>query len=179
MTAKEMTENALNTLVKKNFDRKRLGTMAQDATARTAVREFLRRRLDEGTLKIPDEVDRDAIKNFRGTVDPLDVFRKAYGEDAIGVVARIQEQYPDALRGTSFKEIGDEFEKLYKLEAENFGSELPKPKEKYGFDEGLMTDEELEKVLRKDLEEKQMLEDFDTTDREPNETGGLAGILKL
>jgi hypothetical protein len=24
-----------------------------------------------------------------------------------------------------------------------------------------------------------MLEDFDTTDREPNETGGLAGILKL
>ena len=71
-----MTENALNTLVKKNFDRKRLGTMAQDADARTAVREFLRRRLDEGTLKIPDEVDRDAIKNFRGTVDPLDVFRK-------------------------------------------------------------------------------------------------------
>ena len=179
LTAKEMTENALDTLVKKNFDRKRLGTMAQDADARTAVREFLRRRLDEGTLKIPDEVDRDAIKNFRGTVDPLDVFRKAYGEDAIGVVARIQEQYPDAFRGTSFKEIGDEFEKLYKLEAENLGSELPKPKDEYGFDEGLMTDEELEKVLRKDLEEKQMLEDFDVTDREPNETGGLAGILKL
>ena len=178
-TAKEMTENALNTLIKKNFDRKRLGTMAQDANARTAVREFLRRRLDEGTLKIPDEVDRDAIKNFRGTVDPLDVFRKAYGEDAIGVVARIQEQYPDAFKGTSFKEIGDEFEKLYKLEAENLGSELPKPKDEYGFDEGLMTDEELEKVLRKDLEEKQMLEDFDVTDREPNETGGLAGILKL
>ena len=179
LTAKEMTENALNNLIKKNFDRKRLGTMAQDADARTAVREFLKRRLDDGTLKIPDEVDRDAIKNFRGTVDPLDVFRKAYGEDAIGVVARIQEQYPDAFKGTSFKEIGDEFEKLYKLEAENLGSELPKPKDKYGFDEGLMKDEELEKILRKDLEEKQMLEDFETVDREPNETGGLAGILKL
>ena len=178
-TAKEMTETALNNLIKKRFDRKRLGTISQDANARTAIREFLTRRLDDGTLKIPDEVDRDAIKNFRGNVDPIDVFRKAYGEDAIGVVARIQEEFPDAFRGDSFKEIGDEFERLYKLEAENLGSELPKPKDKYGFDEGLMTDEELEKALRKDLEEKQMLEDFDVTDREPNEAGGIAGILKL
>tara|TARA_R100000329_G_scaffold27833_1_gene25891 strand:+ start:14 stop:1042 length:1029 start_codon:yes stop_codon:yes gene_type:complete len=178
-TAKEMTETALNNLIKKRFDRKRLGTISQDANARTAIREFLTRRLEDGTLKIPDEVDRDAIKNFRGNVDPIDVFRKAYGEDAIGVVARIQEEFPDAFRGDSFKEIGDEFERLYKLEAENLGSELPKPKDKYGFDEGLMTDEELEKVLRKDLEEKQMLEDFETVDREPNEAGGIAGILKL
>ena len=178
-TAKEMPETALNNLIKKRFDRKRLGTISQDANARTAIREFLTRRLDDGTLKIPDEVDRDAIKNFRGNVDPIDVFRKAYGEDAIGVVARIQEEFPDAFRGDSFKEIGDEFERLYKLEAENLGSELPKPKDKYGFDEGLMTDEELEKALRKDLEEKQMLEDFETVDREPNEAGGIAGILKL
>jgi len=174
-----MTETALNNLIKKRFDRKRLGTISQDANARTAIREFLTRRLDDGTLKIPDEVDRDAIKNFRGNVDPIDVFRKAYGEDAIGVVARVQEEFPDAFKGDSFKEIGDEFERLYKLEAENLGSELPKPKDKYGFDEGLMTDEELEKALRKDLEEKQMLEDFETVDREPNEAGGIAGILKL
>jgi hypothetical protein len=178
-TEKEMTETALNNLIKKRFDRKRLGTISQDANARTAIREFLTRRLDDGTLKIPDKVDEDAIKNFRGNVDPIDVFRKAYGEDAIGVVARIQEEFPEAFRGDSFKEIGDEFERLYKLEAQNLGSELPKPKDKYGFDEGLMTDEELEKVLRKDLEEKQMLEDFDVTDREPNEAGGIAGILKL
>ena len=178
-TAKEMTETALNNLIKKRFDRKRLGTISQDANARTAIREFLTRRLDDGTLKIPDKVDEDAIKNFRGNVDPIDVFRKAYGEDAIGVVSRIQEEFPDAFRGDSFKEIGDEFERLYKLEAENLGSELPKPKAKYGFDEGLMTDEELEKALRKDLEEKQMLEDFETVDREPNEAGGIAGILKL
>tara|TARA_A100001391_G_C5055822_1_gene274695 strand:- start:475 stop:1599 length:1125 start_codon:yes stop_codon:yes gene_type:complete len=178
-TEKEMTEIALNNLIKKRFDRKRLGTISQDANARTAIREFLTRRINDGTLKIPDKIDEDAIKNFRGNVDPIDVFRKAYGEDAIGVVARVQEEFPDAFRGDSFKEIGDEFERLYKLEAENFGSELPKPKDKYGFDEGLMTDEELEKALRKDLEEKQMLEDFDVTDREPNEAGGIAGILKL
>ena len=178
-TEKEMTETALNNLIKKRFDRKRLGTMSQDADARAAIREFLTRRIKDGTLKIPDKVDEDAIINFAGKVDPIDVFRKAYGEDAIGVVARIQEEFPEAFRGDSYKQIGDEFEKLYKLEAENFGSELPKPKDKYGFDEGLITDEELEKVLRKDLEEKQMLEDFETVDREPNEAGGIAGILKL
>ena len=178
-TAKEMTETALNTLIKKRNDRRRLGTMSQEANARTAVREFLSRRLKDGTLKIPDAGDRDAIERFTQGADPIDIFRKAYGEDAIGVVARIQEEFPDAFRGDTFTEIGDEFERLYKLEAENLSSELPKPKAKYGFDEGLMTDEELIRILRKDLEEKQMLEDFDVTDREPNEAGGIAGILKL
>ena len=178
-TAKEMTETALNNLIKKRFDRKRLGTISQDANARTAIREFLSRRLKDGTLKIPDAGDRDAIERFTQGADPIDIFRKAYGEDAIGVVARIQEEFPDAFRGNTFTEIGDEFERLYKLEAQNLESELPKPKAKYGFDEGLMTDEELIRILRKDLEEKQMLEDFDVTDREPNEAGGIAGILKL
>jgi hypothetical protein len=178
-TPKEMTETALNTLIKKRNDRRRLGTISQDANARTAIREFLSRRLKDGTLKIPDAGDRDAIERFTQGADPIDIFRKAYGEDAIGVVARIQEEFPDAFRGNTFTEIGDEFERLYKLEAENFSNELPKPKAKYGFDEGLMTDEELIRILRKDLEEKQKLEDFDVTGREPNEAGGIAGILKL
>jgi len=33
--------------------------------------------------------------------------------------------------------------------------------------------------LRKDLKEKEILEDFDITDRTKNAVGGLAGILKL
>ena len=91
----------------------------------------------------------------------------------------MEEQFPDAFQGSSFKEIGDEFEKLFKREAENFGSELPKPKEKYGFDEGLMTDQQLKEKLEQDLREKQMLEDFDPTDRTKNADGGLAEILKV
>ena len=55
----------------------------------------------------------------------------------------------------------------------------PKPVDQYGFDPGLMSLEEAERMLRKDLKEKQMLEDFDVTDRKPNAVGGLAGILKL
>ena len=170
LTEKEMVESAL----KKITNRKRLGTRSQESNIRTAVREFLERRIKDGSLTIPDKKDLDAITGVKqGGVDPIDVFRKAYGEDAIGVVARIEDEFPNAFRGDSFKEIGDNFEKLFKLDKENISSELPTPKKNYGYDEGLMTDEQLKETLEKDLKEKEMLEDFNPTDREPNATGGL------
>ena len=42
-----------------------------------------------------------------------------------------------------------------------------------------MSNEELADKIRKDLAEKQALEDFDITDRTKNAAGGIAGILKL
>ena len=177
-TAKEMTERALEEITKK----KSLGTMSQEAMIRSAVREFLSRRLKDGTLTIPDANDRDAIERFTQGADPIDVFRKAYGEDAIKGVSEIQDEFGDQLqRAGSFNELGDMFEKLFFRESQGglMYNTKPKPVEKYGFDEGLMSLEEAEKMLRKDLREKEMLEDFDVTDREPNAAGGLAGILKL
>jgi len=175
-TEKEMVESALETIA----NRKRLGTRSQEANIRTAVREFLQRRLKDGSLNIPDKKDLDAITGVKqGGVDPIEVFRKAYGEDAVATVARMEEEFPNAFKGSSFKEIGDEFEKLFKLEKGNFGSELPTPKTNYGYDEGLMTDQQLREMLEKDLKEKQMLEDFNTTDRTKNADGGLAEILKV
>lgn len=175
-TEKEMIENALETIT----NRQRLGTRSQEANIRTAVREFLERRLKDGSLNIPDKKDLDAITGVKqGGVDPIDVFRKAYGEDAVATVSRMEEEFPNAFKGSSFKEIGDEFEKLFKLEKGNFGSELPTPKTNYGYDEGLMTDQQLREMLEKDLREKEMLENFDTTDRTKNAYGGLAEILKL
>ena len=177
-TAKEMTERALEEITKK----KSLGTMSQEAMIRSAVREFLSRRLKDGTLTIPDAGDRDAIERFTQGADPIDVFRKAYGEDAIKGVSEIQDEFGDQLqRAGSFNELGDMFEKLFFRESQGglMYNTKPKPVEKYGFDEGLMSLEEAEKMLRKDLKEKEMLEDFDVTDREPNAAGGLAGILKL
>ena len=177
-TAKEMTERALAEITKK----KSLGTMSQEAMIRSAVREFLSRRLKDGTLTIPDAGDRDAIERFTQGADPIDVFRKAYGEDAIKGVSEIQDEFGDQLqRAGSFNELGDIFEKLFYRESGGgiYYNTTPKPVKDYGFDPGLMTLEEAEKMLRKDLKEKQMLEDFDVTDREPNAAGGLAGILKL
>ena len=177
-TDKEMTERALAEITKK----KSLGTMSQEAMIRSAVREFLSRRLKDGTLTIPDASDRDAIERFTQGADPIDVFRKAYGEDAIKGVSEIQDEYGDQLqRAGTFDELGDMFERLFYRESGDgiYYNTTPKPVDQYGFDPGLMSLEEAERMLRKDLKEKQMLEDFDVTDRKPNAVGGLAGILKL
>ena len=177
-TAKEMTERALAEITKK----KSLGTMSQEAMIRSAVREFLSRRLKDGTLTIPDAGDRDAIERFTQGADPIDIFRKAYGEDAIKGVSEIQDEFGDQLQTAgTFNELGDMFERLFYRESGDgiYYNTTPKPVDQYGFDPGLMSLEEAERMLRKDLKEKQMLEDFDVTDREPNAAGGLAGILKL
>jgi hypothetical protein len=177
-TAKEMTERALAEITKK----KSLGTMSQEAMIRSAVREFLERRVKDGSLTIPDKTDLDSIMQVRGNVDPIDIFRKAYGEDAIKGVSEIQDDFGDMLQGSgNFRELGDNFEKLFFRESDGglrYNTD-PKPVDQYGFDEGLMSLEEAERMLRKDLKEKQMLEDFDITDRTKNAVGGLAGILKL
>ena len=175
---REQLQDALTKLTKE----KSLGTMSQEAMIRSAVREFLSRRLKDGTLTIPDAGDRDAIERFTQAADPIDIFRKAYGEDAIGGVAEIQDQYGDMLQGAStFDELGDVFEKLFFRESEGGlrYNTKPKPVDDYGFDPGLMSNEELADRIRKDLAEKQALEDFDITDRTKNAVGGLAGILKL
>ena len=175
---KEQLQDALTKLTKE----KSLGTMSQEAMIRSAVREFLARRLKDGTLTIPDAGDRDAIERFTQAADPIDIFRKAYGEDAIGGVAEIQDQYGDMLQGAStFDELGDVFEKLFFRESEGGlrYNTKPKPVDDYGFDPGLMSNEELADRIRKDLAEKQALEDFDITDRTKNAAGGISGILKL
>ena len=175
---REQLQDALTKLTKE----KSLGTMSQEAMIRSAVREFLSRRLKDGTLTIPDAGDRDAIERFTQAADPIDIFRKAYGEDAIGGVAEIQDQYGDMLRGAgTFDELGDVFEKLFFRESEGGlrYNTKPKPVDDYGFDPGLISNEELADRIRKDLAEKQALEDFDITDRTKNAVGGLAGILKL
>ena len=181
-TAKEMTERALEQIAMKRKQAESVGSMSQEAMIRSALREFLSRRLKDGTLTIPDAGDRDAILRFTQGADPIDVFRKAYGEDAIKGVSEIQDEFGDQLqRAGSFNELGDVFEKLFYRESGGgiIYNTTPKPVEEYGFDPGLMSLEEAERMLRKDLKEKQMLEDFDVTDREPNAAGGLAGILKL
>jgi len=181
-TAKEMTEIALEQIAMKKKQAQSLGSMSQEAMIRSALREFLSRRLKDGTLTIPDAGDRDAIERFTQGADPIDVFRKAYGEDAIKGVSEIQDEFGDQLqRAGTFDELGDMFERLFFRESQGglMYNTTPKPVKDYGFDPGLMSLEEAEKMLRKDLREKEMLEDFDVTDREPNAAGGLAGILKL
>ena len=162
-TAKEMTETALNNLIKKRFDRKRLGTISQDANARTAIREFLTRRVEDGTLKIPDEVDRDAIKNFRGNVDPIDVFRRYYGEDALEAA----DDMADSLRrGESMKDYEDIFRREMpplKVKTEGAGQ----------YDQSILDAERIMKEAAEDAKNKKVLEEFDISERKKNNMGGI------
>ena len=99
------------------------------------------------------------------------------------------EQFSDEIvRGANnYKELGDNFEKYFRRNRGFYDEVLPVPKEKYGYDEGLMSNQEYADKLRKDLKEKEMLEDFDPTDRTKQATGGrvraasggLARILNL
>ena len=170
-------------------DRMRVGN--NESNIRATLREFLERRLKDGTLNIPDAAEREAIeKVYQGGVDPIEVFRKAYGEDALIAVDDVFDQYGDKImrESNNYKEIGDKFEKLFKFNRGFYDmAELPVPKKDYGYDPGLMSNKEFADKLRKDLEQKEMLEDFDPTDRSKNATGGrvqaagggLADLLKL
>ena len=109
---------------------------------RTAARQILRKKLDAGEIDIPDAAEKDAIaKGYQGGVDPIEVFRKRFGEDAL---QDLDEIAGELNRASDFNEIDNILKrnKLFDIE----------PKKDYGFDEGSMTDEELRKKL-KDFEE--------------------------
>ena len=106
---------------------------------RTAARQILRKKLDAGEIDIPDAAERDAIaKGYQGGVDPIEVFRKRFGEDPLQDLDEIADELN---RAGDFKEIDDILKrnKLFDIE----------PKKDYGYQEGVMTDEELRKVLEK------------------------------
>ena len=176
LSEKEMVERALKEITKK----KSLGTMSQESIMRAAIREFLERRVKDGSLTIPDKGDLDAILQVRSDVDPIDIFRKAYGEDAIKGISDIQDDFSEVLfNAQSYKELGDQFEKIFYRESDGDLLYNTKPKEKYGYDEGLMKNEELKEILEKDLKQKDELEKFDVTDRKENAGGGLNYLMGM
>jgi tetratricopeptide (TPR) repeat protein len=110
---------------------------------RTAARQILRKKLDEGQIDIPDAAERDAIaKGYQGGVDPIEVFRKRFGEDPLQDLDEIADELN---RARDFKEI-DKILKRNKL----FDIE---PKKDYGYQEGSYTDEEMAELLKKSEED--------------------------
>ena len=148
----------------------------REGDVRTAVRQFLQKEFETGRLDIPDAYEKKMITEVRqGGVDPIDVFRKAYGEDALIAVDDIFDQYGDALRGPTYRDIEQNFRKLFRMNR-GFYEEapLPVPKEKYGYDVGVMDNDQFAEKLQQQLRQLEELEDFTPpTDRKPNAEGGL------
>ena len=113
-------------------------------------------------------LDKKGIKIDRRE-DPLDIFLNNFGVGAGTDIQNLADDIVDAEQsGRNLKPLDDliEIEGFFDLEVQKDP------------DMGIAT-EDLVEQLEKDLKEKEILEDFDPTDREPNAVGGLAGILKL
>ena len=107
-------------------------------------------------------LDRKGIKINKGE-DPIDVFINNFGVEIGTDVQTLADDIVEAEQmGRNLKPLDDliEIEGLFDIEVD--------PNANPG-----ITNEEMIKRLEKDLKEKETLEDFDPTDREPNAQGGL------
>jgi len=105
---------------------------------RTAAREILEKNLKAGKIDIPDEAAKDAIlKSYQGGVDPIDVLRKTYGES---VLEQLDDIADELNKASDYKDIQKILQREKLLDAQ--------PKKTYGYDEGVMSDEEMRRVLK-------------------------------
>lgn len=87
----------------------------REGMVRTAAREILQKNLKAGKLKLTDPYETKMISESRqGGVDPIEVFRREYGE---GALEQLDDIADEILPAQSYKEITDvlEREKLFDL----------------------------------------------------------------
>jgi len=116
---------------------------------RTAVRKIL----DRSGIKVPDKVD------------PIEVFEKNFGGDALMDVKDVAEEMIELERmGKSTKSMDEILEQSGMFDIK-INPDAPKG----------MSDEQIEQI-KKEVDQEKQLKDFDPTDREPNAMGGFNRI---
>jgi hypothetical protein len=140
---------------------------------RTGARQFLQKEAREGRLKILDDRERDAItKGYQGGVDPIEVLRKYYGEDALEQIDLVSDELMDAQTYDEVLEI------LNKADMKRF-----KARDIPGYDPNVRSSErimkELEEKAKGNKAREDSLEDiknfFKDDDPEDFATGGRVG----
>ena len=170
---KEQIRNALKSLRDRRMYEMGSGL---EGDVRTALRQFVKKEVKEGRLDIPDSYEKKMILEDRqGGVDPIDVFRKAYGEDALIAVDDIFEQYGNKLTGPTYRDIEENFRKLFKFNRGFYDmADLPVPKKEYGFEEGLRSVDTVEQDLINQYKQLDELDKFEPpVDRKANAEGGI------
>jgi len=139
---------------------------------RTAVREFMRSEEKAGRLKL-NETDSFRIREYspRTEDDPIDVFRRHYGEDALEAVDEI---------GDVFQQ-GESFSHYEQLLRENVDPKILTVKKTGAgeYDASVVAGEKIRKAMEEEAKNLKILEEFDPKDRTKNADGGLIDILKL
>ncbi len=140
------------------------GSMYAEGNLRTAIRQFLRSEIEAGNLKVND-TDAFRVKEYSpmSEDDPIDVFRRYYGEDAL----QAADDMADALKeGTSFKNYEEIFRKNM--------PEIKVKKEGAGeYDAIIKETEALLKKAKDDADYAKTLDEFDVGDRKKNNMGGI------
>ena len=143
------------------------GSMYAEGNLRTAIRQFLKSEIEAGNLKV-NETDAFRVKEYSpmSEDDPIDVFRRYYGEDAL----QAADDMADALKeGTSFKNYEEIFRRdmpEIKVKTEGAGE----------YDAIIKETEALLKKAKDDADYAKTLDEFDVADRKKNNMGGINRI---
>ena len=140
------------------------GSMYAEGNLRTAMREFLKTEVKEGRLTL-DETDLFRITEYspRSIDDPIDVFRRYYGESALEAADAMAKKLE---KGTSFKN----YEEIFRANM----PELKIKVEGAGKYDQSIADAEKALIEAKDQEGyAKTLEEFDVEGRTKNNMGGI------
>ena len=143
----------------------------KEGQVRTAVRWFMKQEADAGRLKLSaDDLDSLTLYGQTKASDPIEIFRRYFGEDALEEADRIADVFE---QGKSFNHYA---ELLRKHADPKFL--VPKTKGMGQYDESVVAGEKIRKAMEEEAKQKKILEDW-KPDREPNAYGGIAGTLRL
>ena len=140
------------------------GSMYAEGNLRTAMREFLKTEVKEGRLKL-GERDMFRITEYSPLTedDPIDVFRRYYGEDALEAADAMASKLE---KGTSFKN----YEEIFRANM----PELKVKTEGAGqYDQSIIDAEAAMKQAAEDEKNLKKLEEFDVEGRTKNSKGGI------
>ncbi len=140
------------------------GSMYAEGNLRTAMREFLKTEHKAGNLKLNEE-DLFRITEYSpmSADDPIDVFRRYYGEDALEAADAMASKLE---KGTSFKNY-----------EEIFRANMPELKVKTqgagSYDQSIIDAERILQEAKDQEDYAKTLDEFDITDRKKNAEGGI------
>jgi len=140
------------------------GSRYAEGNLRTAIRKFLETEINAGRLTVNDKDKRRVMKYSPFTEDdPIDVFRRYYGEAALDSADKM----------ASKLEMGESFSDYERIFRENVGELKIKTEGAGQYDQSIADAESALKQGAEDKKNLETLEDFDIEGRTKNNMGGV------
>jgi hypothetical protein len=140
------------------------GSMYAEGNLRTAIRKFLETEIKAGRLTVNDR-DKKRVMDYSpfSEDDPIDVFRRYYGEAALDSADKM----------ASKLEMGESFSDYERIFRENMPELKIKTEGAGQYDQSIADAEAALKQGAEDKKNLKILEDFDVEDRTKNFKGGI------